>query len=94
MLDLAAQITDGASGSDLTRFWQRARRRAVLDNEPLAEVLLAELLNFEPKPGLARDELWLTVSEVLQLSNRQIATHAGVSHPTVAAAIKRARARR
>jgi DNA-directed RNA polymerase specialized sigma24 family protein len=88
---MAARITGGASGSDLARLWQRVRRRAVLDGEPVSDVLLAELLNLEPRPGKARDQLWLAASEVLGLSNRQIASSAGVSHPTVAAAIKRAR---
>lgn len=91
ILDMAARITGGASGSDLARLWQRVRRRAVLDDEPVSDVLLAELLNLEPRPGKARDQLWLAASEVLGLSNRQIASSAGVSHPTVAAAIKRAR---
>lgn len=91
ILDMAARITGGASGSDLARLWQRVRRRAVLDGEPVSDVLLAELLNLEPRPGKARDQLWLAASEVLGLSNRQIASSAGVSHPTVAAAIKRAR---
>lgn len=94
ILDMAARITGGASGSDLTRLWQRIRRRAVLDGEPVSDVLLAELLNLEPRPGKARDQLWLAASEVLSLSNRQIASSTGVSHPTVAAAIKRARSRK
>lgn len=91
-LDLAARITDGASGSDLTRLWQRVRRRAVLDRQSVSDVLLAELLTLEPRPGAARDQLWRAASETLGLSNRQIAANVGVSHPTVAAAIKRARA--
>jgi SpoVK/Ycf46/Vps4 family AAA+-type ATPase len=90
-LDLAASITDGATGSDLTRLWQRVRRRAVLESKPVADVLLVELSHESPHPGPARDNLWLAMDSHLHLSNRQIAARAGVSHPTVATAIKRAR---
>jgi SpoVK/Ycf46/Vps4 family AAA+-type ATPase len=94
ILALAAALTEGATGSDLARMWQRVRRRAVLDDRPLTEVLLDELLASERTPGPARDELWLAMSEHLHRSNRLIAAQFGVSHPTVASAIKRARARR
>jgi ATPase family protein associated with various cellular activities (AAA) len=93
-LDLAADLTEGASGSDLTRLWHRVRRRAVLDGAPTSEVILTELLTTESNPGPKRDALWSTVQQHLRMSNRQIAARVGVSHPTVAAAIRRERERR
>lgn len=94
LLDVAASVTAGQSGSDLARLWQRARRRAVLDERPIAEVLASELSTIAPSASEARDGLWLAMANQLHLSNRQIAAQAGVSHPTVAAALRRARSRR
>jgi len=94
ILDLAAALTEGYTGSDLMRLWQRIRRRAVLDDRPPTSVLLDELLAMESTPGPVRDQLSLALSEQLHRSNRVIAAQFGVSHPTVATAIKRARARR
>ena len=91
MLELTAGLMEGASGSDLTRLWQRVLRRSVLDGRPLRDVLLAELLSTSPGAGSERDRLWLAVADHLRFSNRQIAAQVGVSHPTVASAIKRAR---
>lgn len=93
ILDLVAALTEGYTGSDLMRLWQRVRRRAVLDDRPLTDVLLDELVAAESTPGPVRDQLWLALSEHLHRSNRVIAAQFGVSHPTVASAIKRARAR-
>ena len=91
MLELIAVLMEGASGSDLTRLWQRVLRRSVLDGRPLRDVLLAELLPTATEPGSERDRLWSAAADYLGFSNRQIAAQVGVSHPTVAAAIKRAR---
>ena len=91
VLDMVAGLMEGASGSDLTRLWQRVQRRSVLDGRPPLDVLLAELLSTAHKPGSQRDSLWLAMADRLGFSNRQIAAHVGVSHPTVASAIKRAR---
>ena len=94
VLKMAADLMEGASGSDLTRLWQRVQRRSVLDGTPPREVLLAELRSSAPKPGPQRDSLWLAIADYLGYSNRQIAALVGVSHPTVSTAIKRARSQR
>ena len=94
VLDMTAGLMEGASGSDLTRLWQKVQRRSVLDGRPPLDVLLAELLSTAPGSGSERDSLWLAMADHLGFSNRQIAAQAGVSHPTVASAIKRARTQR
>ena len=91
---MTAGLMEGASGSDLTRLWQKVQRRSVLDGRPPLDVLLAELLSTAPGSGSERDSLWLAMADHLGFSNRQIAAQAGVSHPTVASAIKRARTQR
>jgi SpoVK/Ycf46/Vps4 family AAA+-type ATPase len=91
LVDLVATITTGQSGSDLARLSDQVRRRAVLGNRPISETLTEALWAMAPVSGPARDQLWLVMADQLHLSNRQIAAQAGVSHPTVAAALKRAR---
>lgn len=94
MLDLIADTTEGASGSDLTRLWKRVQRRVVLERKPGRNLMLVELIALAQKPGGARDRLWLALSEHLHLSNREIAAMVGVSHPTAGTALKRARSQR
>lgn len=94
VLNMAADLLDGASGSDLTRLWLRVQRRSLLDGLPPRDVLVAELISTALDSGSQRDCLWLAMSEHLGLSNRQIAARVGVSHPTVASALKRARSHR
>ncbi len=91
ILDLAAAVTHGSTGSDLANLWQRVRRRAVLQGLPIAEVLVNELAAVEPSRGAARDRLWFAMAEHLGMSSRAIADRFGVSHPTVSAAVKRVR---
>jgi SpoVK/Ycf46/Vps4 family AAA+-type ATPase len=91
VLRLIATLTEGASGSDLARCWNNARRRAVLRGRSTTDELLQEVAWEVRAKGASRDRLWLMLSE-LGMSRRQIAARAGVSHPTVSSAIKRARA--
>lgn len=91
LVEVAAEITIGASGSDLVRMWNLVRRRAVLNGTDARNELVAELVKSHPQHGSARDLLWLAAHDRLGWSNRQIADIAGVSHPTVSKAIKRAR---
>ncbi len=94
MLDLVVALSDGSSGSDLTRLWEKARRRSLLAGRTVGDVLLDALAKGSHQPGPDRDLLCVAMSEHLGLSNRQIAARLGVSHPTVAAAITRAREHR
>jgi MoxR-like ATPase len=94
ILSVVAETTEGMSGSDLTRMWRLVRRRSILESTPPEEVLVAEMLAQSSNLRSGRDSLWLAMAEHLHLSNRQIADQVGVTHPTVAAGIKRARARR
>jgi MoxR-like ATPase len=91
VLRLFADASAGASGSDLTRDWNAALRRSVLSETSLDDEVLVELMRKRRRSGPMRDALWATVQERLGWSNRQIAQLAGVSHPTVGAAIRRAK---
>lgn len=90
VVDLVAELTSGMSSSDLTRLWLLALRRSVLREESVADVLLSDLARDADGLGGGRDRVFLALHEVLRMSNRQIASLTGVSHPTVAAGIKRA----
>ncbi len=92
IIRVMAEISDGSSGSDLTRLWKTARRRSVLNGTSTAHELLEEASRRSQPGSPGRDKLWLLLADQLGMSNRQIASRAGVSHPTVSAALKRARA--
>jgi SpoVK/Ycf46/Vps4 family AAA+-type ATPase len=90
ILALVAELTSGMTGSDLTRFWSLAYRRSVLNDSAVADEVLGEFARHVENSGSARDQLFLAMRDTLKMSNRQIAALTGVSHPTVAAGIKRA----
>jgi len=73
--------------------WTACLRKSVLHSTDVADELLAQVAWRSHRAGAARDMLWLTISRRLGLSDRQIAARAGVSHPTVGAAIRRAETR-
>lgn len=93
LLDTLQVVCEGESFSDIERAWRMNQRRAILRDQPLRRVLLEWLLS-TPNPGgtMSRDQIWSLAEAELGLSHRQVAQLAGVTHPTVAAAIKRARA--
>lgn len=90
VLGLVADLTLGMTSSDLTRFWFLVRRRSILNGSTVTETLISELARHVGDSGPGRDRLFLTLHDTLRMSNRRIATLTGVSHPTVAAGIKRA----
>lgn len=90
ILELVTELTVDQSGSDLTRFWSLANRRSVLNDSRLSDELIRELARQVQDTGAARDRLFLAMRDILKVSNRQIASLTGVSHPTVANGIKRA----
>ena len=90
VLDLVTDFTEGMSGSDLTRLWALALRRAVLQDAPPSDVLVYELARLAGDSTPARDKLFQRLHDTMKLSNRQIAALTGVSHPTVAAGLERA----
>jgi DNA-binding transcriptional ArsR family regulator len=94
VLQVSASVMSGFTGSDLTRLWNNVRRRSVLRGRPCEEELLEEVAWGSRAAGSDRDRLWLMLAEHLGMSVRQIAARAGVSHPTVSSALKRARAAR
>lgn len=89
-LALATELTSGWTSSDLARAWSLAHRRSILNDSSLANELVGELARHVDDSGPDRDKVFLRMRERLEMSNRQIAAALGVSHPTVAAGIKRA----
>jgi MoxR-like ATPase len=89
-LVLASELTSGTTSSDLTRFWSLAHRSSILNGSAVTDELLSQLARHIGDAGPHRDRLFLTMRDKLEMSNRQIAALVGVSHPTVAAGIKRA----
>lgn len=90
-LEVIARACEGLNGSELVRIWNIARRRSVLNGHSVDDELLGELVWQVVTPKDLRDQLWLLTAERLGMSNRQIAVAAGVTHPTVASALERAR---
>lgn len=90
VLALTVELTSGMTGSDLTRSWLLAYRRSILNGSSVTDEVLGEFARHIEDSSAARDKLFLIMRETLDMSNRQIAALTGVSHPTVAAGIKRA----
>jgi SpoVK/Ycf46/Vps4 family AAA+-type ATPase len=83
-----AEATEGATGSDIEKIWNAAARRSVLHETPLDEALGNYVWRFVAENG--RQELaYHLLSNHLGWSNRRIAAHAGVTHPTIATALRR-----
>lgn len=89
-LALAAELTTEMTSSNITRLWSLAYRRSILNGSAVVDELVSELARHIEEAGPGRDRLFLTLRDKLGMSNRQIAATVGVSHPTVAAGIKRA----
>ena len=87
--DLAAELTEGYSSSDVVRMWSLVLRRAVLRDAPVETVLLEEIARIGTSSTQMRDKVIAALHLRLGLSNRQIAELVGISHPTVATALKR-----
>lgn len=106
VLEVIAELADGASGSDLVQVWNHARRAAVLHEEEIGDALVDELVRLlcgsveelegrshtgsTLSAGPARDQLWELLATRLGWSHRRIATRFKVSHPTVGTAVRRA----
>lgn len=87
---LVADLTVETSSSDLARLWSLAHRRSVLNDSSVPDELIAELARRFDGSGPMRDRLFHVMRQTLGMSNRQIASATGVTHPTVAAGLKRA----
>lgn len=91
IVGLCADALNGMSGSDLVRLWNSVRRKAVLAGKSVSDAMISEMLALPGRAGAQRDRAWLAASERLGMSARQIAQLAGVSHPTVSAALRKAK---
>lgn len=87
--ELAAELTEGYSSSDVVRMWSLVMRRAVLRDAGVEAVLLEEIARIGSADPRVRDKVIGALHSRIGLSNRQIAELVGVSHPTVAASLKR-----
>ena len=87
----AAALTPDATGSHIERAVANAARNAIIRGAPLPEELTARLLDAFDPSDVDRDAFCLVAHESLGMSQREIARLLDVSHPTVGAAIRRAR---
>lgn len=90
VIELAAAAWEGRSHSVIMRFWELCRRKAILHDLALEFVVVSELIEQFPTNEL-RNSVWRHAHDELAMSNRKIATLAGVSHPTVATGIRQAK---
>jgi len=90
VIELTAAAWAGRSHSVIMRFWELCRRKAILHDLALEFVVVSELIEQFPTMEL-RNSVWQHAHEELAMSNRKIATLAGVSHPTVATGIRLAK---
>ena len=88
----AAALTPDTTGSHIERAVTDAARNAIIHGTPLNEVLTGRLLDAFDPGAVDRDEFCLIAHESLGMSQREIARLLDVSHPTVGAAIRKARA--
>lgn len=87
-VDALAKATPDLTGSDIERIWNTSSRRAVLRDFPIEHALGEEIIRIMTDDG--RPEVaFRLLSEQLGWSNRKIATVVGVTHPTVASALRR-----
>lgn len=90
VLDLVAELTTDMTSADLTSLWSLAHKRAILNTSALTDELVREVARRARDTGDLRDKLFLALRNHLGMSNRQIAALVGVTHPTVAAGLRRA----
>jgi ATP-dependent 26S proteasome regulatory subunit len=88
LINALAETTAGSTGSDIQRMFNAASRRAYLHKIPFDEVLAQEVARWAIENNQAVLAYRL-LSAQNGWSNRRIALFAGVSHPTVASALKR-----
>lgn len=88
LIDSLSEATEGATGSDIERIWNASSRRSVLHSIPVEETLGEEILVLSKKFGNPT-QAYRLLSDQLGWSNRRIAACSGVTHPTVASALKR-----
>ena len=86
---LLAELTAGRSQADIARCVRVARRESLMDEVPLERTMVASAASGS-LPSAVRDEAMARLKTDWRLSNREIARIFGVSHPTVANALRRA----
>lgn len=87
-LDALAEILEGYSPSDLTRLVNRMARKSVLHDLSLENLLLQEVLTRKNSKNPNRVFIWKLLHEEFDISFRKLAELSGVSHPTVANALR------
>ncbi len=88
---MVARMADSASGSDLVRLGRSAAKRALLLGEAPLIALIKEVAGQFATSTHRRDVLIRLLHDGLEMSNREIGSIVGVSHPTVGAALRRSR---
>ena len=91
-LELVAEASTGLSPSEIERLVRTARREALFDGIPLERALIAHA-TASPLGEFDRDIAISELSKRWRMSNRAIARLFGVTHPTVAAAVRRVEGR-
>jgi MoxR-like ATPase len=91
LIDFATTATSGFSVADVERMARSATRRVALGASTIEVAVVSEIADHHRDRGVTRDQLLLSASQLAGLSNRQLGRLFGLSHPAVAAAIRRAK---